>query len=57
MTRLHYDARRKRFVEQSYGIRHNLDNTWRIEYAITVYEGRSRESNFGFNIQIEAIRF
>jgi len=55
--RLYYDARQRRFVEQAYGIRQNLDNTWRIEYMVTLYEGRSRESNFGFNVRIEAIRF
>lgn len=55
--RIHYDARKRRFVEQSYGIRQNLGNTWRAEYVVTLYNGPRRESNFGFNIQIEAIGF
>ncbi len=57
VARLHYDSRENRFVEQSYGLRQNLSNTWLIEYVVTLYNGPRRESNFGFNLQIEAIGF
>lgn len=57
VTRLHYDTRASRFIEQSYGLRQNLSNTWRIEYVVTLYSGPRRESSFGFNVQIEAIAF
>lgn len=52
-----YDARTQRFNEQSYGVRHNVGNTWSIEYLIRLYDGNRRESRFGFNIRIDAIRF
>lgn len=57
VTRLHYDTRAHRFIEQSYGLRQNLSNTWLLEYVVTLYSGPRRESSFGFNIQIEAIGF
>jgi LPS-assembly protein len=56
-TRLHYDARRRRFNEQTYGLVQNLGNTWLISYNVSVYSGRRRESSFGFNIQIDTVRF
>lgn len=56
-ARLHYDARRSRFNQQSYGVVQNLDNTWRISYVVTLYSGRQRESSFGFNVQVEALGF
>jgi LPS-assembly protein len=54
---LRYDARQKRFNEQSYGIRHNIGNTWRISYLVTLYDGPRRESRFGLNIRVDALRF
>jgi LPS-assembly protein len=57
VVRQHYDSREHRFIEQSYGVRQNLSNTWRVEYAVTLYSGPRRESSFGFNVQIEAIGF
>jgi LPS-assembly protein len=57
LTRLHYDVRRRRFNEQSYGIVHNLSNTWLISYTVSIYSGRRRESSFGFNVQIDTVRF
>ena len=57
LTRLHYDARQKRFNEQAYGITQNLGNTWLVSYLVSLYSGRRRESNFGFNIQIDTVRF
>jgi len=57
LTRLHYDARRRRFNEQSYGIVQNLGNTWLVTYAVNLYSGRRRESSFGFRIEIDTVRF
>ena len=48
------DARERRLNEQAYGLVQNLDNTWLIEYVVSVYSGRRRENGFGFNIQVEA---
>lgn len=57
LTRLHYDSRRRRFNEQAYGITQNLSNTWLISYTVSLYSGRRRESSFGFNVQIDTVRF
>jgi LPS-assembly protein len=57
LTRLHYDARKHRFNEQAYGITQNLSNTWLISYTVSLYSGRRRESSFGFNVQIDTVRF
>jgi LPS-assembly protein len=57
ITRLHYDARRRRFNEQAYGIAHNIGNQWLISYTVSLYSGRRRESSFGFNVQIDTVRF
>jgi len=57
LARLHYDSRKRRFNEQAYGLAQNLGNTWRISYVVSVYSGRKRESNFGFNVQVDALRF
>ena len=57
LTRLHYDVRRRRFNEQAYGIAQNIGNTWLISYTVSLYSGRRRESSFGFNVQIDTVRF
>lgn len=57
LMRLRYDARQGRFIEQIYGVRQNIANTWSIEYAISLYGGDRRESRFGFNVRVDAIRF
>jgi LPS-assembly protein len=57
IARLHYDARRRRFNEQSYGIAQNLGNTWLVSYTMNLYSGRRRESSFGFGVQIDTVRF
>lgn len=57
IVHLRYDARQQRFNEQVYGLRHNIGNTWRIEYGVTLYGGQRRESGVGFNVQVEAIHF
>jgi len=57
VSHLRYDVRAARFDEQVYGVRQNLGNTWRVEYAVTVYNGPRRESRFGLNLRVDAIRF
>jgi LPS-assembly protein len=57
VTRLHYDTRRHRFNEQAYGIAQNIGNTWLLSYTVSLYSGRRRESSFGFNVQIDTVRF
>jgi LPS-assembly protein len=57
LARLQYDVRKSRFNEQAYGVVQNIGNTWQISYVLSLYSGRTRESHFGFNIQIDTIRF
>jgi LPS-assembly protein len=57
VVHLRYDARKRRFNEQAYGVRQNLANAWSIEYLVTIYEGPRREGHFGLNVRIDAIRF
>lgn len=57
LAKVHYDTRRKRFNEQAYGVRQNLGNTWNVQYLVTVYDGPRRESDFGFNVTVEALGF
>jgi LPS-assembly protein len=56
-TRLNYDARKRRFNEQAYGVTQNLGNTWLISYLVSLYSGPRRESHFGFSVQIDTVRF
>ena len=57
LTRLRYDARKRRFNEQAYGLAQNLGNTWLVSYIVSLYSGPRRESHFGLNIQIQARGF
>jgi LPS-assembly protein len=57
VARVSYDTRRHRFTEQTYGVAQNLGNTWLVTYSVSVYSGRKRESNFGFDLRIDALRF
>lgn len=56
-TRLHFDSRRDRFVEQTYGIRQTIANRWAIGYEISFFEGQRRESDFSFGIRLDAVTF
>lgn len=56
-TRWHYDDRRGRFVEQTYGVRQTLGNRWHVGYEVSFYEGPRRESDFGFQVVLNAIAF
>jgi LPS-assembly protein len=57
IARVQYDHLTHRVNEQLYGIRQNLSNLWRVEYAVTLYDGPRRESRFGLNVQVRAIGF
>src|ERR1019366_1866123 len=57
LARLSYDARKRRFNEQAYGLVQNLAHTWRVTYLVSLYSGPRRESHSGFSVQIEAIGF
>ncbi|MCF3652007.1 LPS-assembly protein LptD [Synoicihabitans lomoniglobus] len=56
-TRVHLDSRRDRFVEQTYGVRQTIANRWIVGYELSFFEGPRRESDFGFNLVLDAIRF
>jgi LPS-assembly protein len=55
--RWRYDARRKRLNEQSYGIMQRLGQTWDVRYELTFNEGQRRESSYGFNVEVELLKF
>ncbi len=57
LMKLQYDARRRRFNEQVYGVSQNLNNTWLLSYTVSLFSGRRRESSFGFNVQVDTIGF
>jgi LPS-assembly protein len=58
IARLQYDARLHLYVEQVYGLTQNLGNTWRLTYAITLYDGPRRESKApGFKFGVELLKF
>lgn len=57
VARLHYDARKSRFNERSIALRQNIDNIWSVQYGVSYYEGRKRESNFGFSLEIRLTGF
>ncbi len=54
---LEYGARQHRFNQQVIGIEQNLANTWRVQYLVTASNGPNPEGHFGFQVNIEAIRF
>lgn len=56
-TRLHFDSRRQRFVEQTYGLRQTIANRWVIGYEVSFLEGQQRESNFGFALRFDVVNF
>lgn len=57
VTRLQYDARRRRFHEQTAGIAVAVANTWLVETSVSFYSGRRRESSFGLDVRVDALRF
>lgn len=55
--RWRYDVRHSRFNEQTYGLSQRLGQTWAIKYEVSFSEGPRRESNFGFNLEVELLSF
>jgi len=55
--RWRYDVERNRFNEQTYGVWQRLGQTWAVKYEMSFYEGRRRESSFGFNVEVELLKF
>lgn len=54
-TKVHFDARESRLVERSVGLTQNLHNLWLIDYGVSFYSGRRRESNFGLILRVNLI--
>ena len=54
-TRVHFDARENRFVERTVGLSQNLHNLWTIDYGVSFFSGRRRESNFGFTLRVNLL--
>lgn len=55
--RWRYDVRRSRFNEQTYGVWQRLGQTWAVKYEASFFEGPRRESSFGFNLEVELLKF
>jgi LPS-assembly protein len=55
--RWRYDVKRSRFNEQTYGIWQRLGQTWAVKYEASFFEGPRRESSFGFNVEVELLKF
>jgi LPS-assembly protein len=56
-ARLHFDARKDRFIEQRYGVIQNINNLWTVHYGISVFEGQRREGRLGYNIEVRLAGF
>ena len=52
-----YDARNRRFNEQSYGVWQRLGQTWAVKYEVSWFNGPRRESSFAMNIEVELLKF
>ena len=52
-----YDARNRRFNEQSYGVWQRLGQTWAIKYEVSWFSGPRRESAFALNVEVELLKF
>jgi len=52
-----YDARNRRFNEQSYGVWQRLGQTWAVKYEVSFLNGPRRESSFALNIEVELLKF
>ncbi|MBA4138397.1 MAG: hypothetical protein C0518_13895 [Opitutus sp.] len=55
--RWRYDVKRSRFNEQTYGVWQRLGQTWAVKYEASFFEGPRRESSFGFNVEVELLKF
>ena len=55
--RWRFDARRSRLNEQTYGLWQRLGQTWSVRYEVAFFEGPRRESSFGFNVEVDLLKF
>lgn len=55
--RWRYDAKRSRLNEQTYGLWQRFGQTWSVRYEMSFFEGPRRESSFGFNIEVDLLKF
>ncbi len=56
-ARWRYDAKRSRLNEQTYGLWQRLGQTWAVKYEVSFFEGPRRESSFGFNVEVDLLKF
>lgn len=56
-ARWRYDAKRSRLNEQTYGLWQRFGQTWSVRYEMSFFEGPRRESSFGFNIEVDLLKF
>jgi LPS-assembly protein len=56
-VRLIYDARLRRFNEQTFGLTQRLGQTWNVRYEVSFTQGEQREGSFGFNVQVDLLKF
>jgi LPS-assembly protein len=52
-----YDARQFRFNQVSSELDQNLANIWRVKYIVTFNAGPNSEGHFGFDAEIDALKF
>jgi LPS-assembly protein len=52
-----YDARDRRFNEQSYGLWQRLGQTWAVRYEVSWFSGPRREGAFAVNVQVDLLKF
>ncbi len=52
-----YDNRVSLFTEQRYAISQTLQNTWTVEYQVTLRNGARRESSAEFGMALSLVRF
>lgn len=55
--RWRFDARRSRLNEQTYALWQRLGQTWSVRYEVAFFEGPRRESSFGFNVEVDLLKF
>lgn len=55
--RWRYDAKRSRLNEQTYGLWQRFGQTWSVRYEMSFFEGPRRESSFGFNVEVDLLKF
>jgi LPS-assembly protein len=56
-ARWRYDARNRRFNEQSYGVWQRFGQTWAVRYEVSWFNGDSRTSHFALNIEVQLLKF